>query len=131
LILAEKISRRDAVSLVNDIALGFAALGVVGGEILRELGLSELPYYFTSFYSWGRELSDELPKPIPRELAERAREVLREKLEERLAQLNGEEEGLRGIGYTDRDFRILESHYRSSYEAAVAALDKLSQALVG
>jgi hypothetical protein len=129
--LAEKISRRDAVSLVNDIALGFAALGVVGGEILRELGLSELSYYLTSFYSWGRELSDELPKPIPRELAERAREVLREKLEERLAQLNGEEEGLRGIGYTDRDFRILESHYRSSYEAAVAALDKLSQALIG
>jgi hypothetical protein len=127
LILAEKISRRDAISLVNDIALGLAALGVVGGEILRELGLSELPYYLTSFYVWGRELSDEPPKPIPRELVERAKEVLKEKLEERLAQLKGEEEELRGIGYTDRDFRILESHYRSSYEAAVAALDRLSQ----
>jgi hypothetical protein len=40
-------------------------------------------------------------------------------------------EGLREIGYTDRDFRILESHYRSSYEVAVAALDKLSQISVG
>jgi hypothetical protein len=127
LILAEKISRRDAISLVNDIALGLAALGVVGGEILRELGLSELPYYLTSFYVWGRELSDEPPKPILRELVERAKEVLKEKLEERLAQLKGEEEELRGIGYTDRDFKILESHYRSSYEAAVAALDRLSQ----
>jgi hypothetical protein len=57
--LAERISRKDAVSLVNDVALGFAALGVVGGEILRGLGLSELPYYLTSFYAWGRELSDE------------------------------------------------------------------------
>jgi hypothetical protein len=127
LILAEKISRRDAISLVNDIALGLAALGVVGGEILRELGLSELPYYLTSFYVWGRELSDEPPKPIPRELVERAKEVLKEKLEERLARLKGEEEELRGIGYTDRDFKILESHYRRSYEAAVAALDRLSQ----
>jgi hypothetical protein len=129
--LAEKISRRDAVSLVNDVALGLAALGVVGGEILRGLGLSELPYYLTSFYVWGRELSDEPPKPIPRELVERAKEVLREKLEERLAQLKEKEEGLRGIGYSDRDFRILESHYRNSYEVAVAALDRLSQALVG
>jgi hypothetical protein len=131
LILAERISRKDAVSLVNDVALGFAALGVVGGEILRGLGLSELPYYLTSFYAWGRELSDESPKPIPRELVERAKEVLKEKLEERLAQLKEKGEGLREIGYTDRDFRILESHYRSSYEVAVAALDKLSQISVG
>jgi hypothetical protein len=123
----EKIGRRDAVSLVNDVALGFAALGVVGGEILRELGLSELPYYLTSFYAWGRELSDEPPKPIPRELVERAKEVLKEKLEERLAQLEGKREELKGIGYSDRDLRILESHYRNSYEVAVAALDRLSQ----
>jgi hypothetical protein len=125
--LVEKIGRRDAVSLVNDVALGFAALGVVGGEILRELGLSELPYYLTSFYAWGRELSDEPPKPIPRELVERAKEVLKEKLEERLAQLEGKREELKGIGYSDRDLRILESHYRNSYEVAVAALDRLSQ----
>jgi hypothetical protein len=125
--LVGKIGRRDALSLVNDVALGFAALGVVGGEILRELGLSELPYYLTSFYVWGRELSDEPPKPIPRELVERAKEVLKEKLEERLAQLEGKKEELKGIGYSDRDFRILESHYRNSYEVAVAALDRLSQ----
>ncbi len=129
--MAEKISRKDAVSLVNDVALGFAALGVVGWEILRELGLSELPYYLTSFYAWGRELSDELPQPIPREIVERAKEVLKEKLEERLAQLKEREGELREIGYSDRDFRILESHYRSSYEVAVAALDRLSQDLVG
>jgi hypothetical protein len=128
--LVEKIGRRDAVSLVNDVALGFAALGVVGGEILRELGLSELPYYLTSFSAWGRELSDEPPKPIPRELVERAKEVLKEKLKERLAQLEGKKEELGGIGYSDRDLRILESHYRESYEAAVAALDRLSQDLV-
>ena len=131
MILAEKISRRDAISLVNDVALGLAALDVVGGEILRELGLSELPYYLISFYVWGRELSDEPPKPIPRELVERAKEVLKEKLEERLAQLEEKKEELRGIGYSDRDLRILESHYRSSYEVAVAALDRLSQDLVG
>ena len=129
--MAEKISRRDAISLVNDVALGLAALDVVGGEILRELGLSELPYYLISFYVWGRELSDEPPKPIPRELVERAKEVLKEKLEERLAQLEEKKEELRGIGYSDRDLRILESHYRSSYEVAVAALDRLSQDLVG
>jgi hypothetical protein len=129
--LVGRISRRDAVSLVNDVALGLAALGVVGGEILRELGLSELPHYLTSFYVWGRELSDEPPKPIPRELVERAKEVLKEKLEERLAQLEGKKEELRGVGYSDRDLRILESHYRNSYEVAVAALDRLSQDLVG
>jgi len=127
LTLAEKISRRDAISLVNDVALGLAALGVVGGEILRELGLSKLPYYLTSFYVWGRELSDEHPKPIPRELVERAKEVLKEKLEERLAQLEEKREELRGVGYSDRDFRLLESHYRNGYEVAVAALDRLSQ----
>ena len=131
MILAERISRKDAVSLVNDVALGFAALGVVGGEILRKLGLSELPYYLTSFYNWGRELSDEPPEPISRELVERAKEVLKEKLNERLAQLKEKEKELRDVGYTDRDFRVLESHYRESYEVAVAALDKLSQSLVG
>ena len=129
--MAERISRKDAVFLVNDVALGLAALGIVGGVTLQELGLSKLPHYLTSFYAWGRGLSDEPPESIPRELAERAKEVLREKLEERLAQLGEEEEGLRGIGYTDREFGILESHYRSSYEVAVAALDKLSQISVG
>jgi predicted esterase len=129
--LAEGISRKDAVSLVNDVALGLAALGIVGGVTLQELGLSKLPHHLASWYAWGKGLSDEPPEPIPRELVERAKEVLKEKLEERLAQLKEKEEGLRGIGYSNRDFGILESHYRSSYEVAVAALDKLSQSLLG
>jgi len=131
LILAERISRKDAVSLVNDVALGLAALGIVGGVTLQELGLSKLPHYLASFYAWGRGLSDKPPEPIPQELAERAKEVLKKKLEERLAQLGEKKKELRGIGYTGREFGILESHYRSSYEVAVAALDKLSQISVG
>ena len=129
--MAERISKKDAVSLVNDVALGLAALGIVGGVTLQELGLSKLPHYLASYYAWGRGLSDEPPEPIPQELAERAKEVLREKLAERLAKLKEEEEELRNSGYTDRDIRILESHYKNGYEVAVAALDKLSQSLVG
>ena len=44
--------------------------------------------------------------------------MLKKKLKERLAQLEEEKEELRGIGYSDRDLRILESHYRDSYEVA-------------
>jgi hypothetical protein len=103
LTLAEKISRDEAVSLVNDVALGLARLDIVGGPTLRALGLSELPHYLTSFYTWGKGLSNKPPTPIPRELAERTKEVLKEKLEEKLVKL------------------------REGYDIAVAALDKLSQ----
>lgn len=105
--LPEKISRDEAVSLVNNIALGLARLGIVGGPTLQALGLSELPRYLASFYTWGRGLSDKTPTPIPRDLAERAKEVLKEKLEENLTKL------------------------REGYDVAVAALDKLSQTSTG
>ena len=123
----EKISRKDAVSLVNDVALGFHVLGIFGGETLLKLGLSELPRYLASFYAWGRGLSNEAPEPIPRELVERAKKVLKERLDENLAKLKEKEGELKEMGYTDRNIGILESHYKESYEVAVAALDKLSQ----
>jgi hypothetical protein len=131
LTLAEKISRDEAVSLVNDVAWGFAQLGLSGKETLREFGLSQLSHYLVSFYVWGRGLSDKVPEPIPRELVERAKEVLKEKLEERLAELEEKKLKLRDMGYTERDIGILESHYKSGYEVAVAALDKLSQISMG
>jgi hypothetical protein len=123
----ERISREDIISLVNDVALGFSQLGLIGEETLREFGLSQLPHYLVPFYAWGRGLSDKVPEPIPRELVERAKEVLTKKLEERLAKLEEKKLELMDMGYTERDIRILESHYKSGYEVAVAALDKLSQ----
>jgi hypothetical protein len=129
--LAGKIRREDAVSLVNDVALGLAQLDIVGGITLREIGLSELPHYLASFYAWGRGLSHEVPEPIPKDLVERAKEVLREKLRERLAKLKEREGELRESGYNDREIRILESRYKEGYEVAVAALDKLSQTSTG
>lgn len=125
--MAWRISREEIISLVNDIARGLAQLGLIGGEVLREFGLSKLPHYFASFYAWGRGLSNKVPEPIPRELAERTKEILREKLKEKLAKLKEEEGRLRESGYNDREIRILESHYKEGYEVAVAALDKLSQ----
>jgi hypothetical protein len=129
--LAERISRKDAVSLVNDVALGLAQLDIVGGVTLRELGLSELPHYLASFYVWGRGLSHEVPEPIPKDLVERAKEVLRKKLEEKLAKLKEREGELRESGYNDREIGILESRYNEGYEVAVAALDRLSQTSTG
>jgi hypothetical protein len=129
--LAGKISREEAVSLVNDVALGLAQLDIIGGVTLRELGLSELPHYLASFYAWGRGLSHKVPEPIPKDLVERAKEVLRKKLEEKLAKLKEREGELRESGYNEREIRILESHYKESYEVAVAALDKLSQTSTG
>lgn len=129
--MAGKVSREDAVSLVNNVALGLAQLDIVGGITLRELGLSELPRYLASFYAWGRGLSDEVPEPIPKGLVERAKEILRKKLEEKLAELKEREGELRESGYNEREIRLLESRYKEGYEVAVAALDKLSQTLLG
>jgi hypothetical protein len=125
--LAGKISREEAISLVNNVALGLAQLGIIGGVTLRELGLSELPRYLASFYAWGRGLSHEVPEPIPKDLVERTKEILRKRLEEKLAELKEREGELRESGYNDREIRMLESRYKEGYEVAVAALDKLSQ----
>jgi hypothetical protein len=125
--LAGKISREEAISLVNNVALGLARFNIIGGVTFRELGLSELPRYLASFYAWGRGLSNEVPKPIPKDLVERTKEILRKRLEEKLAELKERERGLRESGYNDREIRILESRYKGGYEVAVAALDKLSQ----
>ena len=125
--MAGKISREEAISLVNNVALGLAQLGIIGGVTLRELGLSELPRYLASFYAWGRGLSHEVPEPIPKDLVERTKEILRKRLEEKLAELKEREGELRESGYNDREIRMLESRYKEGYEVAVAALDKLSQ----
>jgi hypothetical protein len=118
---AGEIGREDAVSLVSDVVRGLVRLGIVGGVTLCELGLSELLYHLTSFYVWGRGLSNKVPEPIPKGLVERAREILRKKLEEKLAELREREE-LRESGYSD-----IETCYKEGYKLAVAALDKLSQ----
>lgn len=126
------LTQAEAISLVNDVSTAFNRFGIFGYDILRKLGLNELPHYLVLIYAWGRGLStSEEPKPIPPKLAERAKEVLTERFNEKMEEFQQRweetpEDKKYSSDLTRKEIETPMRDLQDIYDAGIRALDRLS-----